>query len=192
MNGLESGTWNPERSQLLEQLRTGRLFQGLASEHLESMIEKMTPERFSPDEVIVRQDTITRNIWMLVEGQCEVTKEPPLGEFGWTVPLAQLGPLDVFGEMTIFDAEPHVASVTAKSDVRTVRLRGEDLDELMDSHPDVACRLACNLVRILSGRLRSVDAKLSRSLDRGGEDEVQQAWTELRGRLGKLYAGAPR
>ena len=191
MENSEDIDGNGNIRQLSDQLEDAALFRGLETDERETLLRIMVVNKFSADDVIVRQEIITRDIWMLMEGECEVIKQPPIGELGSPVLLAQLHPFDVFGEMTVISSEPHVASVEAKSDVQTLRLRGADFDQLIDSNPRLACRLACNLVRILSERLRCVDEKLSRSLDGHEELKTHQAWQELRGRLGKLYAGSP-
>ena len=192
MQDSEPGDEKSDMRLLSDQVKNACLFQGLDDEHRDGLLRSMICEEFAAEEVVIRQETITRNIWLLLEGQCEVVKQPPIGAYGEPVQLAVLHPFDVFGEMSVFTGEPHVASIEAKTNVRTLRLRGGDFEKLVDDLPHLTCQIACNLVRILSARLRSVDEKLSRSLDRHEELEVQQTWKELRGRLGKLYAGSPR
>ena len=182
---------NSDIGELSRHLQQSCLFCGMDDAEREKLLRLMVEERFTPEEVILRQDTVTRNIWLLLEGNCKVIKHPPIGAYGESVQLAELQPLDVFGEMTLMAVEPHVASVEAFTEVRTLRLRGEDFDVLTNTEPKIACQLACSLVYVLSQRLRSVDEKLSQQLDRRSELTVQQHWRELRERLGKLYAGTP-
>ena len=167
------------------------VFRGLSDPDLVKLIGLMVCDQFAADEVIIRQDTVTRNLWLLSEGECEVIKQPPLGEFGAPVPLAVLKPMDVFGEMTLFSDTPHVASVEARSHVRTLRLRGEDFDRLAEEQPRLTSQLACNLVHILSERMRGVDQKLSTCLTGHEDPQLTSDWMELRNRLGRLYAGTP-
>jgi CRP-like cAMP-binding protein len=191
MQNSEAIDQNGDFRQLSNRLRNACLFRGLDDEHRDALLRSMICEEFAAEDVIIRQETITRNVWLLLDGQCDVIKQPPIGSCGEPVQLAQLHPFDVFGEMTLVTAEPHVASIEAKTSVRTLRLRGADFDKLTDNLPRLACRIACNLLHILSERLRSVDEKLTRSLDRHEELKIQQTWKELRGRLGQLYAGSP-
>ena len=178
-------------SQWSERLREASFMRGLEDDERSALLRRMVSEEFDVGEVIFRQETITRNLWLLLEGTCEVIKEPPIGSYGSPVSLAHLSSLDVFGEMTLISARPHTATVEAKTKVRTLRLRSADFEELIDSQPRLACTLACNLVCILSERLRSVDDKLGRCLDDHDTKEIQETWKELRARLGKLYAGSP-
>lgn len=181
----------PNRQESGDRLRAAPLFHKIDEPRRNELLRIMLCDEFTAGEVILRQETVTRNVWVLVEGECEVIKEPPIGEYGEPVSLALLKPFDVFGEMAFVSPEPHVASVEARSAVRTLRLRGADFDELIESQPALACRVACNLVMILSDRLRNVDEKLSRSLDHHEDLAMHHTWEELRGRLGKLYS-SPR
>ena len=176
----------------VDRLQEATLFLGFQRADVEAMLGLMVQEEFAAEEVIIRQETITRNVWLLDKGECLVVKEPPIGAFGAPVPLAQLGPADVFGEMTLISARPHVATVEAVSEVRAVRLKGADFDRLCEDQPRLACQLACNLLRISSDRLRAVDEQLTEHLDEHQDLQIQHTWKELRGRLGKLYGGSPR
>ena len=167
------------------------VFRGFTDPDLVKLIGLMVCEQFSADEVIIRQDTVTRNLWLVSEGECEVIKQPSMGEFGTPVPLAVLKPMDVFGEMTLFSDRPHVASVEAKTHVRTLRLKGEDFDRLAEEQPRLTSQLACNLIHILSERMRGVDEKLSSCLIGHEDPQLTSDWMELRNRLGRLYAGTP-
>lgn len=182
---------NGDLDELSRYLQQSSLFCGMDDAERELLMRLMVEEEFAAEEVIIRQETVTRNLWLVLEGTCKVIKHPRIGTYGESVQLADLQPLDVFGEMTLMAVEPHVASVEAKSNVRTLRLRGEDFDTLTKTEPKIACQLACSLIYVLSQRLRSVDEKLSQQLDRHSELTVQQHWRELRERLGKLYAGTP-
>lgn len=170
-------------------LRDAFLTRDLSDDDRESLLSLMVAERFVADDVIIRQETITRNLWLLVEGDCEVVKEPPIGSYGESVSLAKLQPYDVFGEMALVSSTTHVASVEARTAVRTLRLRGADFDRLVEDQPRLACRLSCNLLHVLSQRLRTVDERLTNTLDNHAGREMQRSWEEVRGRLGRLYAG---
>ncbi|MAT72549.1 MAG: hypothetical protein CMJ58_23875 [Planctomycetaceae bacterium] len=176
---------------LVIETHAARLLADLSEGERGLLVRIMTAQDFGPEEVIVQQGSVTRNVWMVLAGECAVIKEPPIGSPAKPVSLAVLKPLDVFGEMTLLDPEPHVATVQATTDVRTLRLRGRDFDDLLDAQPRLACRLTCNLLRIVSDRLRSVDEQLTGCLDDHQLRQQRQSWQQLRERLGKLYAGSP-
>ncbi|KQT93509.1 hypothetical protein ASG49_00355 [Marmoricola sp. Leaf446] len=72
--------------------------------------------------------------------------------------LAVLGPGEVFGELSLFDAGPRSASAQALTDVTLRALHRDVLGELVESDPDVATWL----LRQLARRLRRVTDTASR------------------------------
>jgi CRP-like cAMP-binding protein len=170
-----------------DDLKTIPLLSGLTEEGLQQVLGAMVTRDFGPGEVILRQDIITQNVWLLLDGRCEVTKDPPLGELGKTVRLAEIGPYETFGEMTVFVERPATASVSALTDVKTIKLRRADFDRLTEEHPATACRVACNLVNILSDRLRRMDEWITDLLDERETVEMREQWAELRDRLQQTF-----
>ena len=172
-----------------DDLKNVPLFFGLSEEGRQQVIDAMVMRSFDPDEVILRQGIITQNVWVLIEGRCEVVREPPLGSLGKTVQLAEIEPFETFGEMTMFAALPHCTSVWAKTDVKTIKLRCDDYHRLAELYPDSARQLACNLVNILSDRLRRMDEWITDLLDEREAATVHEQWTELRDRLQQTFQG---
>ncbi len=165
------------------------LFAGMSREGRQQLLAAMVVRDFAPDEVILRQGIVTQNVWMLLEGRCQVVKDPLLGELGKPVTLAELTPYETFGEMTMFEDEPHTASVWTSSDVKAIKLRNADFESLLAIYPNTACRLVCNLVNILSQRLRKMDEWITELLDEREAAVVQEQWTELRERLQQTFQG---
>lgn len=75
--------------------------------------------------------------------------------------LNYLDTRDVFGEMALLDPEPRIASVTAETDTRLLRLDQEPFYELMDERNEVARGVIRVLTRHLRARVR--DLNLARS-----------------------------
>jgi HEAT repeat protein len=72
--------------------------------------------------------------------------------------LNYLAARDVFGEMALLDPEPRIASVTAESDTRLLRLDQEPFYELMDERNEVARGVIRVLTRHLRARVRDLGA----------------------------------
>jgi len=172
-----------------DEIRRSSLFRGLSAEDLHQVLDVMVTREFAVEEVILQQATITNNVWLVLEGHCEIVREPPPESLGKTVHLAKIGPHETFGEMSMFADEPHVATVWAATDVTTIKLRRTDFASLAQQHPAAACQLVCNLVNILSDRLRRMNEWVSQLLDQHDTDEVRQHWSELRERLRTTFQG---
>lgn len=173
----------------LEDLKYTALFRGLGEEDLQLVLSAMTDRTFAPGEVVLRQGIVTQNVWLLLEGRCDVVKEPALGASGRTVTLAELGPYETFGEMSMFMEMPHCTSVWTKTEVRTIKLRRSDFEDLSQQHATAACQLACNLVNILSERLKRMDEWITELLDEPDTEEMHDQWLELRQRLQHTFPG---
>ena len=173
-------------------LRSGLLFDGMTSDALEAVLGAGVVRRFGPGEVILCQGAVTHNVWLMVEGRAEVVKEPEPGRPGKPVRLAELGPGDTLGEMSLFDDEPHCTSVMSLSEVAALKWSRSALEELGRRRPEVACRVVVNLVRILSARLRRMDEWLGRLLDEHDVVVSAARWQSLRDRLQRDFLGVVR
>lgn len=177
---------------LPESLRSGPLLAGIVGDALEALLGAADVRHFGPGEVILCQGTVTHNVWLIVEGRAEVVKEPEAGRPGKPVRLAELGPGDTLGEMTLFDDEPHCTSVWSLTDLGALKLSRAALEQLEQRRPDVACRVVVNLVRILSARLRRMDEWLGRLLDEHDVVATEARWRNVRDRLQRTFLGVVR
>jgi CRP/FNR family transcriptional regulator, cyclic AMP receptor protein len=96
--GPENRTVSPERR--LELLAGVPAFSHLPATVLEDLASRLTEERFRPsDSVVVEGDTDER-LYLMVEGRAEASAIGPSG----IVPLAALGPGELFGELSLLEA----------------------------------------------------------------------------------------
>jgi CRP-like cAMP-binding protein len=72
--------------------------------------------------------------------------------------LAILKSGDLFGEISFVDGRPRSANVRALVDAVLLRIRPEDLDAFCEREPRVALRFMKEVSRILSARLRRLEA----------------------------------
>ena len=115
-------------------------------------------KEFAPGDLIIRQGQRSQELWILLEGRCDVIKltdaEKPHGE---AVVLAALEPYSHFGEMSFFHSAPHSASVRARTTVQLLRIIRGDYEELIQEGCRAAYKLAYNTVECLAERLRKMD-----------------------------------
>ncbi len=149
-----------------DQLAQMSIFAGLSDEQRRQIVEIATTVEFSPGETILRQGDSGRNLWIVVEGQCEVTRAvthqgsngQDCGNDGDdAIVLAELGPYSQFGEMSFFHAAPHSASVKAKTPVTLLRVEKQQFDRLVEDQCWAAYMLAENIIHQLAERLRRMD-----------------------------------
>jgi putative peptide zinc metalloprotease protein len=129
--GPEDRTVAPRRR--LELLADAPAFSHLPAPMLEDLASRLTEERFqSADRVVVEGDTDDR-LYLIVEGRAEASTVGPSG----TVPLAALGPGELFGELSLLEAgSRRQATVTAVEPLLLLGLRAADFRLALDAHPE--------------------------------------------------------
>jgi CRP/FNR family transcriptional regulator, cyclic AMP receptor protein len=137
------------------------LFRGLNESEFHQIAEVMQMRQFKPGEVILRQGDESRDLWIVIEGQCEVVRrlkpgEERIGE-GDSLVLATLAPYAHFGEMSFFHPAPHSADVRARGGVKLLQISHADYADMIEDGVWAAFKLAYNVVQEMAERLRRMD-----------------------------------
>jgi CRP-like cAMP-binding protein len=129
--GSEDRTVSPERR--VELLAGVPAFSHLPDPVLEDLASRLTEERFrSADKVVAEGDTDDR-LYMIVEGRAEASTIGPSG----IIPLATLGPGELFGELSLLEAgSSRQATVTVVEPLLLLSLRATDFRLALDAHPE--------------------------------------------------------
>jgi hypothetical protein len=93
-------------------------------------------------------------------------------------PLAQLGPGDFFGEMSILEDQPRFASAMARTNVRLLRIDRAAFGEVLAQNVEIAIRI-----------MRKLTARLRRAEQRAGDAPARPA--EARERASDRAAATP-
>ncbi len=134
-------------------------FRNLNESEWHQLLEIAQEERFAPGQKIIEQGKVSQKLWIVLDGQCQVTKDHP--HDGQTVVLAELEPYSLFGEMSFFSPAPHSATVVAKSQVKLLTISRADYDDLIRDGVVAAYKLAYNIVENVASRLRRMDEWVS-------------------------------
>ena len=97
----------------LETLRQVPILRGLDDEECRRLGRVARLEEFPSGAVVLRQGDACQNLWVMLDGECEVVKQLTDGPGTREVVLATLRPLENFGEMSFFQAAPHSAAVSS-------------------------------------------------------------------------------
>jgi len=130
------------------------IFQGMTDAERAELLGRCHRVDVSANEHIITQGKMLRNLWFILEGDCEVTRRT---DSGCQINLATLGPNTQFGEMSFFHAAPHSADVIARTNMQLLRLAREDYDALVSECNPVVFKIAMNSLEQLSERLRKTD-----------------------------------
>ena len=111
---------------------------------LERIADRTVEVVFTDGHVIARQGEVGTGFFMIARGGARVVRD------GQTI--ATLGPGDFFGELSVLDGRPRVASVIADGETTCLALATWDLEAVINEQPSVAIAL----LRGLAGRLRAL------------------------------------
>jgi CRP-like cAMP-binding protein len=165
-----------------EHLQQIPLLRGLSEKACHALLEAAEAVEFQGGEQILIEGRQAPQLWILLQGACEVVKN--LDQHGGRpVVLATLEPFATFGEMSFFHPAPHSASVRAKTNVRLLRLTRAAFERVAEEHPGMAYKVALNTMSSLADRLRRMDQWVAELLaGKDGTARVQE-WAKLREQL---------
>lgn len=128
-------------------------FSGLDDKILRKISDACIVRQFTRNETIVRQGEMGLGLYVIAHGRVKVDRE----ERGVRTQVAELGPEQFFGEMSLLDNKPRSATVTGIEDAECLLLTRDSFVKLMNKYPEIPIRMA----RVLAERLRVANEKLA-------------------------------
>jgi CRP/FNR family cyclic AMP-dependent transcriptional regulator len=128
----------------IELLGTVALFGGIGREGLAAVAEKAIEVDFPEGRQIVRQGEVGTGFFLIAMGSADVVRD------GRTI--ARLGPGDFFGELSLLDREPRIATVVAAAPTTCLAIASWEFESVLETQPG----LAIAILRGVARRLRAV------------------------------------
>jgi len=98
------------------------------------LLERFTRQGFKPGDTIIAQDSAGKGLYVVVAGEVEVSVKNDAGE---AVVVANLAPGEVFGEISLLNDQPTVATVRARGAVGLLFLPREEFLEAISKEPAI-------------------------------------------------------
>jgi CRP-like cAMP-binding protein len=136
----------------VELLRRVPLFSGIEPARLKLLAYTSDVVTYQPGQVLMRQGDIGDAAYVIINGDAEVT----VATSGGNIPVAQLHDGDFLGEIAILCDTPRTATITAKGEVKALRIRKEPFFQLLRQFPEIAVEMT----RLLAERLTRTTAEL--------------------------------
>ena len=127
-----------------ELLSAARLFDGVDAAGMARLAEVVVEVDFAPDHVIARQGDIGSGLFVITSGGARVIRDGQK--------IADLGPGDFVGELSVLDGRPRTAQVIAAGPTTCLALSTWDFESVVREEPSVALAI----LRGLAGRLRNL------------------------------------
>jgi len=142
----------------IEQLAKVDLFAGLKPQAIELIAKVATEESHALGSKIFEHGDAGDKLYLILEGKVRISREVPgMGEEA----LAVLGPGQIFGEMALLDEAPRSADARVHERCLLLAIPKEGFDDLLFLHKDLAYEVLWSIVRMLLGRLRETNNKLT-------------------------------
>lgn len=132
------------REHTAELLARTRLFGGVDPDGLARIADRISELDVPADRVIARQGEIGSGFFLIAAGSVRVIRD---GEI-----LAELGPGDFFGELSVLDGKPRTAQVVSREPTTCLALATWDFEAVVLEQPSVALAI----LRELASRLRDL------------------------------------
>ena len=136
-----------------------RILHDLGDGLRDELIEKFHVEDVDAGVHLLEEGQSNSRLFIVLKGAVSV-KLPKQARRVSEVKLATLGAGEIFGEYSLFDAQPVSAAVYAAEPTRLAWLEKADLDVFVESHREVGRRFYESVIRILVARLRAKNAEL--------------------------------
>ena len=122
------------------------LFSGLTGEELRGIATRAVEVAFEAGHVIARQGEIGTGFFVVVSGRVRVVRD--------SVTLAELGPGQFFGELSVIDGAPRNAQVVTLEPAVCLGIASWDFEAMLLDQP----RVALAVLRAVVDRLRAATA----------------------------------
>lgn len=135
--------------QRIDALKAIPMFEELSNKDLDRLSRMMTPLSVSAGKKLVSQGDIGREAIIIESGTASVVSN---GE-----KIADLGPGDFFGEMSLISDMPRNADVEATSDMEVLVMSSSEFSSVLDSDPSVAVTILRTVVdRLVANEARTI------------------------------------
>jgi len=140
----------------VELLREVSLFADVDEAGVASIAAAAVEIDFPAGRTMVRQGEVGTGFYLLVEGRARVVRDAET--------IAELGPGEFFGELSLLDGRPRIATVTAIEPTICLAIASWDFESLLTAQPGVAIAILRGVAR----RLREVSEEPRNGAAAGG------------------------
>ena len=160
-----------ERS-IIDVLKEVPIFEELNNREIQNIARIAYQRYYSAGEVIIHEGQNAAGMYIMVDGQAEVTKAL---EDGTILHLTTLENSGLFGDVGLLDSSPRTATVKAARDSSIIGFFRPELLELMNSNPRLASKVIFKLGQILTARFRFIHNEFEKAQEEIGRLKAQLA-----------------
>jgi CRP-like cAMP-binding protein len=131
------------KKQKTDLLRRVELFSDVSARALGAIADATVDIVYSAGQYIVRQGQIGTGFYLVADGRVRVIRGSDV--------VAELGPGEFFGELSVLDQAPRTAHVVAVEPTICLALASWDFTKILEQNP----KIALSVLRMMAKRLRA-------------------------------------
>lgn len=147
---IDAGISGHRKVELLKRIR---LFHPCDYQELVKLISITHVRSYLPGEVILAEDTLGEEFYILLSGTVEVLKQNRV--------LLTLSAGAHFGEMGLVEKMTRAATIKALEPTRVILMQRDDFYHLLESEPQLAVKMLKSFIAVLNQRLRVTSTELT-------------------------------
>ncbi len=140
---------------LCEFIQQVNLFETLTMDELKETCMHFSLQEFKPGSIIFQENGPRAAIHIIAGGECELYKTTAHGK---EKRLAYFTRGDFMGEGCLFDNSPHTTNCRAVTDVKTYKLKKEDILSLFRQNHEIALKMFTQLGRVITRRMHHANS----------------------------------
>ncbi len=137
-------------------LKDMAVFSRLDRDEIKMICENSHVKKYERGEIIFFEEDSSKNLYMLVNGQVKLSMLSPEGKEK-VLTILQEG--DLFGEISLFDHNPHPVTAEVQKKARLLTLSYDRLEEMIIARPQLALKIIESLskkTRLLTSQVRDL------------------------------------
>lgn len=148
---------SPNSKSLLDILKQIPLLSKLSRRELK-IISKFAYERdYEVNEFVFQTGQPGAAMFIIKEGEVKIVKQNMNDEY---VEIATLKKGDIFGELALLDNSPRSAGALVSENTSAIAIFREDLNKLLETHPEIGGKIMMHLAIITGKRLKDTTTQL--------------------------------
>ena len=136
------------------------LASNLTTDEAHNFLRILKRQEFEASEALIDEGTLSDSLFLVWDGALDVLTNTPDGERK----VAQLGPGEFFGEISVLSPGPTTATVRSEQGCTALHLTRSNLEQFWQQYPHVATVFMQELSRLVARRIRAADEMLNQLL----------------------------
>ena len=142
---------------LVEILKQIPLLSKLSKRELKTISKYAYERNFEQNEFVFRAGQPGAAMFIIKEGEVKIVKQNSEEDF---IEIALLSKGDIFGELALLDSSPRSAGALVSEPTKAIAIFREDLNNLLESHPEIGGKIMMHLAIITGKRLKETTNQL--------------------------------